>query len=620
MSNSRWIPSIAVAVVSFLMLGLACRSGMPEGARADRVVMVSYDGVGADLARQWLDEGVAVDPNGLKAMVERGFVADRLRVASPTLTAVNHAALSSGRLPSDTGIVSNTFHRPDKPIGHSTWAFTASNEADTLWTAARRSGVRVATLLWPGIDAAALDRIGDYGVLWPGTPLAASRILELDPVAAGTTGELMSKDGVRPLVWPIEVVLSEAAVPTTVTLEVATYDGTPDDRPRYDAVAARRLGDDGWQLAGEREWFELSFEARAEDDLEHHDYGLWSKALHLDRTRGGLRLYRGQLCRLRAYPQDFEGRLAALVGPWPGLPDDDLLADWWLDGSRGIDLDTYLEQIERLDAYIDDIAATIIGEEDFRLLLAYHPTPDEYQHSSLLVDPDQWGFSPGKAVAAREGLKRLGRSVDRSVGRLWRALDPDRDALVVVSDHGHVPIRDLVNIQKVLADEGLMDVVVEGDRARISPTSPMAVRSHGASAHVHLNLDGREPGGVVNRARAPELLARAAKALADVHVEGEPIVERVFKRSEAASIGLDHPNSGDLIAFLEPGFAFSTVWSGNAIDPSSYYGQHGYLAYHDAMCGLFAARGSDVPAGRRDEVDVTEVAPLVARWLGFELQ
>ena len=620
MWNSRWIPSAAVAVTSCLLLGFACRSGVPEQARAERVVMVSYDGVGADLARQWRDQGVAVDPDGLTALVERGFTADRLRMASPTLTAVNHAALSSGRLPSDTGIVSNTFHRPDTPIAQSVWAFTASSEADTLWTAARRSGVRVAPLLWPGIDAGALDRTGDYGVLWPGTPLAASEILELEPMAAGTSGELMSKDGVQPLVWPIEVALSEADGPTTVTFEVAAYDGTPDDRPRFDTVAARRLGDDGWQLAGEREWFELRFEARSADDLEHHDYGLWSKALHLDRLRGGLRLYRGQLCRLRAYPENFERRLSALVGPWPGLPDDDLLADWWLDGSRGIDLDTYLEQIERLDNYIDDIAATIIAHEDFQLLLAYHPTADEYQHSSLLVDSDQWGFSPGKAVAAREGLKRLGRSVDRSVGRLWRGLDPERDALVVVSDHGHVPIRDLVNIQKVLADEGLVDVVVEGDLARISPTSPMAVRAHGGSAHLYLNLDGREPGGVVNRAQAPELLARAAKVLADVYVEGEPIVERVFKRSQAASIGLDHPNSGDLIAFLEPGFAFSMVWSGNAIDPSSYYGQHGYLAHHDAMCGLFAARGPGVTTGRRAEVDVTEVAPLVARWLGFELR
>jgi predicted AlkP superfamily phosphohydrolase/phosphomutase len=619
MSHSRWLPSLTVVAVSFLSLGLACRSGIPEQARADRVVMVSFDGVGADLARRWIDEGVAADRDGLSTLVEYGFTADRLRMASPTLTAVNHAALSSGGLPSDTGIVSNSFHRPDTPIGDSVWAFTASSEADTLWTAARRGGIRVATLLWPGIDARALDRIGDFGVLWPGTPLAESDVLELEPEVAGSNGELMSKDGVQPLVWSVEVVLPDAE-PATVMFEVATYDGTPDDRPRYDAVAARRSGEDGWQLAGEREWFEIRFEARSADDGEHHGYALWCKALYLDRARGGLRLYRGTACRLRAYPQDFDSRLSERVAPWPGLPDERLLAEWWLDGSQGIDLDTYLEQIERLDGYIDDLAELIVGEEEFRLLLAYHPTPDEYQHSSLIVQPDQWGYSPGKAVAAREGLKRVGRSVDRSVGRLWRALDPDRDALVVVSDHGHVPIRDLVNIQQVLSEEGLLEIAPDGDRSRVAPTSAMAVRAHAGSAHIYLNLDGREPGGVVSRAQAPELLARAAKALADVYVDGEPVVEKVFKRAEAAAIGLDHPNSGDLIAFLRPGFAFSMAPSDSAIEPSRYYGQHGYLAHHDAMCGVFAARGTGVPKLRRAELDVTEVAPLVAGWLGFELR
>jgi len=619
MAHTRWLTSLAVAVVSLLSLGLACRGGVPEQARVDRVVMVSYDGVGAELARGWIDGGVAVDPDGLVGLSALGFAAGRLRTANPTLTAVNHAALSSGRLPSDTGIVSNSFHWPDTPIGDSVSGFTASIEADTLWTAARRGGVRVATLLWPGIDAGALDRMGDFGVLWPGTPLAESEILELDPKTAGTSGELMSKDGVQPLVWQVEVVLRDAE-PSTVTLEVAAYDGTPDDRSRYDSVAARRIGDDGWQLIGEREWFELRFEVRAVDDIEHHDYALWSKALYLDRVRGGLRLYRGTACRLRAYPTEFERRLTERVGPWPGLPDDPLLADWWLDGSQGVDLDTYLEQVERLDGYIDDIAAVMLAEEELRLLLAYHPTPDEYQHSSLLVEPDQWGFSPGKAVAAREGLRRVGRSVDRSVGRLWRMLDAGSDALVVVSDHGHVPVRDLVNVMHLLAEEGLVELAPRDERPQVLPTSLMAVVAHAGCAHIHLNLEGREPGGVVSRAQSAELLARAAKALADVYVDAEPVVEKVFKRSEAAAIGLDHPNSGDLIAFLKPGFAFSMSGRDSAVEPSRYYGQHGYLAHHDAMCGMFGVRGAGVPKLRRAEVQVTEVAPLVAGWLGFELR
>jgi len=61
MPKSRLIRSLGVAAVSFLSLGLACRSGDPQQARAERVVMVSFDGVGADLAREWLDQGVAAE-------------------------------------------------------------------------------------------------------------------------------------------------------------------------------------------------------------------------------------------------------------------------------------------------------------------------------------------------------------------------------------------------------------------------------------------------------------------------------------------------------------------------------------------------------------------------------
>ena len=72
----------------------------------------------------------------------------------------------------------------------------------------------------------------------------------------------------------------------------------------------------------------------------------------LDRLRGGVTLYRGAFNRLNAYPRDFADQLGAAVGPWPGVPEDRLLADWWLDGDNGIDLDTYLEQVERLARYL----------------------------------------------------------------------------------------------------------------------------------------------------------------------------------------------------------------------------------------------------------------------------
>jgi predicted AlkP superfamily phosphohydrolase/phosphomutase len=252
-------------------------------------------------------------------------------------------------------------------------------------------------------------------------------------------------------------------------------------------------------------------------------------------------------------------------------------------------------------------------------VLAYHPTIDEYLHTSLIVDELQWAYSPGRALAAREGLKRMGRSIDRSVASVWHAIEPERDALVVVSDHGQIPVFEVVRPNPALADAGLVRTVDGGGSRRIASDTPMVAVAGGASIHLYLNLAGREPGGVVSMDEAPALLRRAARVLADLEAEGRPAVDKIFDRGEAADIGLDSPLSGDLVVFLAPGFAATDSFDGPVLEPSRLYGQHGYLASHDAMCGVLFARGAGIKKTRLGEVSVTEVAPMVARWLGFEL-
>ncbi len=100
----------------------------------------------------------------------------------------------------------------------------------------------------------------------------------------------------------------------------------------------------------------------------------------------------------------------------------------------------------------------------------------------------------------------------------------------------------------------------------------------------------------------------------------EPVVERIVTRSEAAAIGLDSPSSGDLIAFLEPGYAFGRSTTEDVISPSRYYGQHGYLASHDALCGMLFARGGGIRPRRVEEMQGIQVAPLVKEWLGLSQQ
>jgi len=579
--------------------------------------MVSFDSLGADLAWGWISDGTVSLPDGLAGMAQQGFSAERLRMVDPTLTAVNHISLAAGRDASGTGVVGNGFHRPDTPITKWISGFNASSDAETLWTAARRAGLRVGTLAWPGADAGAVDRLGDFGVVWPGPPLATSEIVDLDPATAETTGEVPSNDGLAPLLWRLRVDL-RSATPSDQEMLIALVDADPNGRPRYDAVAVRLGGENDWSYVGEMEWLEIEFETRAEKDLRSHLYGAWCKVLHIDRFTGSLRFYRGEINRLHAYPEAFEDRIAEAIGPWPGEPDR-AVADWWLDLSQGIDLDTFIEQGERLNRYFDRMTEWVLAEEEADLLLAYHSSLDVYLHASLITDEFQWAYSPGRALAASEGLKRMGRSIDRSVASLWNSLEPERDALVVVSDHGQIPIFEVVRPNRALADAGLVRVVEEDGRARVAPDTPMVAVTGGAFLHLYLNLAGREPGGVVSMAEAPELLRRAARVLADLEAEGRPAVEKICTRGEAASVGLDHPSSGDLVVFLAPGFAADGGLDGPALEPSRYYGQHGFLASHDEVCGVLFARGAGIKKKRFGEVEAIAVAPMIARWLGFEL-
>jgi predicted AlkP superfamily phosphohydrolase/phosphomutase len=221
-------------------------------------------------------------------------------------------------------------------------------------------------------------------------------------------------------------------------------------------------------------------------------------------------------------------------------------------------------------------------------------------------------------LAAGEGLKRIGRSVDLSVDAVWSNLDPARDALVVVSDHGMAPVFEEVRTNRVLADAGLLKLD-QSDVPRIAADTPMLTTPSGACVHLYLNLEGREPHGVVSQEDAPRLLRDAARVFADLDVAGRPVVEKIFTRAEAAAVGLDSPNSGDLVIFLAPGFAASTSLDPPVHGPSRYYGQHGYLASYDEMCGMLFARGAGIKRARRGELPAVAVAPMVATFLGIEL-
>src|SRR5687768_14343596 len=140
-------------------------------ARPQRVVLMSFDGLGADaLAGQ---TGLATFDH-----LARTAATARVIPVNPTLTSSTHVSILTGVDPQKHGIVSNWFHLPGTPADQVARGIIADIDVETLVEAARRQGKRVGAVPFPTIDARTSRRTADFGLVWTNS-LTEGRVVKL---------------------------------------------------------------------------------------------------------------------------------------------------------------------------------------------------------------------------------------------------------------------------------------------------------------------------------------------------------------------------------------------------------------------------------------------------------
>jgi len=593
--------------------------GIPAGgaATARRIVLLSCDGLAAPRHQALLARGAYTDPDGFSAFVRGGLVVERALPVDPTLTAVSHAAVACGTTPSQTGIVSNRFHLPGTPITEGVSGFDQTIEAETLWESFRRQGKRVGSLTYPGCDGTSERRRADFGMTYVNRPFAAAETIS--PVDwAIVTSPGRASPGVVSFAPPrratVVVALRGEALPASVSFALTAVDRRDDGIVAYDQLLVDDDDDPGNGVlarAAEGEWFPLQFQvAHADGGLR--TVGAWCLLRRLGADLGLVRIYRGAFFAIEAYPRSFRELLERQVGFWPGPPDDRAL-EREMSGEEGLTVSDYLAQMRRFSEFFAACSKAAISGETFDLLLSYEPVIDEVEHTFLVTDRRQLAYTEQLTATAASAVDEAYRMVDRATGEVARALDLSRDALVVISDHGMTPVWELVHVNEVLRRAGLAQAVEREGRMQVAESSQMIAVASGGCAHLYVNLIGREPTGVVSLAMRDEVVQRAATALARLEVDGEPVVEAMFDRKHLRDVGLDHPNSGDLVVFVRPGFGTTGAIGGAVSEPSPAAGQHGHLARHKELAAIWLARGAGVERRERHEASLIEVAGFVSR-------
>jgi predicted AlkP superfamily pyrophosphatase or phosphodiesterase len=248
----------------------------------------------------------------------------------------------------------------------------------------------------------------------------------------------------------------------------------------------------------------------------------------------------------------------------------------------------------RRDTLYAQVACYLLETKGVNLVIVHLITPDGVEHA----------FGP-QTFAAYQAVNHA----DHCIKRIWTTLQKpafkNNSAIFVVSDHGFAPYDKFIQPNVILKRFGLIHVDARGQ-----PTSRRAwTVSLGGAAYVYLFDDKAA-------ARASEIAAALKK------LDG---VESVLEPAEFTKLGLPHPSENfemaQLVVTTRPGFSFSDGLAGEpVIDAGGRKGTHGHRPEPAFMHATFVAAGAGIrPGARLKTIDNIDVAPTIARLMGFPL-
>jgi predicted AlkP superfamily pyrophosphatase or phosphodiesterase len=216
-------------------------------------------------------------------------------------------------------------------------------------------------------------------------------------------------------------------------------------------------------------------------------------------------------------------------------------------------------------------------------------------------DSDAHTFGPDspEALAA---IERADAEVARVLDAVSQAGLADRTDVVIVSDHGFLPVQKQLQPNFVFKREGLLTT---NDRGQVTSWEA-SFHSSGGSGFVYLK-----------RPDDRALVARVGGLLEQIAADPDNGVEKIWSQAELRQAGA-HPDASFGLT-MKPGFY--TGWAHDALLANTVSkGGHGFDPARPELKASLIMAGPDVPkAGDLGLVPMTRIAPTIARWFDVQL-
>jgi predicted AlkP superfamily phosphohydrolase/phosphomutase len=620
-----------------------------------RVLVIGLDSITPVMIEPMLAAGVM--PN-LAALADRGWQTE-LTPTMPPSTPTGWATIATGASPATHGVEAFAKHRPGDPLDRKEHCIGSEHvQAEPIWQTAERAGVPSILLKFP--------------MSWP--PTGGRLVTQVDG-AAGWGGLKCLWDHVHSGCWDTEPSarhapagaitqewatrdednLDEEAVQRLEVEPVARLETLPDGfhaewqatltlRSRLGGKASvtvlgGRLGDADAVVAGAApparrgewtDWLPLSFGAGAESEGD-----VRLKVMELDVARRRLRLYQSQVHAREGWtrPESLAGELDAVAGPFVEWTESYDLLQGWIDDETQLDL--YRDHV----AWMSRAATHVLRTRPWRLFLTQLHVVDMAYHLYWgAVDPRHPQHDAAAAPRYRRLLQQVHRLLDDFVGDLCAQADDDT-LVVVLGDHGHDLYRAAFLPNNLLVREGLLTLYRDPRTGRVA-IDWSRTQAYASGYRVYLNVQGREPDGVVppnEFSTVQEQVLACLTAARDEH-DGSPLVRLALRREEAKGLGVGGDGMGDVVFMAAPGYqARSSIevgdgmWIGNRVVRErvpllrrtvlfrEFTGEHDTsLPFERSIRTLMYLAGPGIRHGRRaTPAALVDVAPTIASRLGI---
>jgi len=314
-----------------------------------------------------------------------------------------------------------------------------------------------------------------------------------------------------------------------------------------------------------------------------------------------------------------------------------------------IDAGWSLEETKNMDKFLNDIlycldkrkkaSLAIMDKKDWDLFTVVFTALDRIQHFFWhFQDENHPEFDLENAYYQSDPVAKVYAEIDNTIGELLFRIDRFC-SLFIVSDHGFSPLHNLIYVNKILMDLGLLSVkaqykddIMNISNGEVDPEDlihplvnfdlidwkkTLCFMPTETSQGLRLNVKGREPEGIIEQKdiqKNIEGIIESLKSYKDPK-SNCPAFSHLFKKDEIYQG--DYVDLAPDIVFLNEsirGLPITSLTSGAVVKRSSW------RTGHHSRYGIFIAAGHHIKGNHDIEhIEVYDLAPTVLYSLGLPI-